>query len=339
MKLKHVNIPIFIPHLGCPNDCAFCNQRSISGRASFCPETVPHEIEAALATIPEGTEAEIAFFGGSFTGLDRGLMIYLLEVAEGYVKAGRVSSIRFSTRPDYVSEEILSLIRNYRVKTVELGLQSLDDGVLAACRRGHTARQAEEACRMVKEAGLDLIGQMMTGLPEATRESEVMTAEKICDLGADGARIYPTVVLKDTALHRMLLDGRYAPPSEEEAVVRAADAFEVFLRRGVPVLRIGLQASEGMTEGNAVLGYHPAMGELVEGEIYYRRMAEALSALPETEGRSVTFAIPRGALSRAIGQKGRNRRRLCERFGLEGVRFTEQAGMAENCVRSVIYKN
>ena len=329
MKTKHKNIPIFIPHLGCPNDCAFCNQHRISGRTSFDPSMVEREIEEALATMPMGTEAEIAFFGGSFTGLDRGLMTYLLDVAENYVRAGKVSSVRLSTRPDYISDEILTLIRNYRVKTVELGLQSLDDAVLTACRRGHTAKQAEEACRMVKEAGFSLVGQMMTGLPAATGESEVMTAERICALGADGARIYPTVVLKDTALYEMLLDGRYCPPSEEEAITRAADALEVFLRHGVPVLRIGLQASEGMTKEHAVAGYHPAMGELVEGEIYYRCMAEALSALPETEGREVTFSIPCGSLSRAIGQKGRNRRRLCERFGLAGVKFEEGDGITE----------
>ncbi len=327
MKPRHANIPIFIPHLGCPNDCAFCNQRSISGRASFCPETVSREIEAALATLPEGTEVEIAFFGGSFTGLDRGLRVYLLEAAESYVREGKVSSIRLSTRPDYISEEILSLLRNYSVKTVELGLQSLDDRVLLACRRGHTAEQARRACRMVKKAGFALVGQMMTGLPEATGESEVMTAETICALGADGARIYPTVVLRDTELHRMLLDGRYRPLSEEDAVGRAADAYEVFLSHGVPVLRVGLHASEGLEKEHAVAGYHPAMGDLTEGEVYYRRTAALLATRPDLRGQRVEIVIPKGALSLAIGQNGRNRRRLCENFGLVGIRFAEREGL------------
>ncbi len=329
MKTKHKNIPIFIPHLGCPNDCAFCNQRRISGRTSFDPSAVEREIDEALATLPLGCQAEIAFFGGSFTGIDRGLMVRLLDIAEGYVADGRVDGIRLSTRPDYIDGEILSVLKGYTVKAVELGLQSLDDGVLVACRRGHTAYQAEEACRMVKEAGLELVGQMMTGLPAATGESEVMTAKRICALGADGARIYPTVVLRDTELHEMLLDGRYQPPSEEEAIARTADVLEVFLRYDVPVLRIGLQSSEGMTEEHAAVGYHPAMGELVEGEIYYRRMAEILATLPETAGNRVTFRIPRGALSCVIGQKGRNRKRLCERFGLAGVKFEEGDGITE----------
>ncbi len=323
MKTKHKNIPIFIPHLGCPNDCAFCNQRRISGRTSFDPEGVSREIGEALPTLPRGCQAEIAFFGGSFTGIDRGLMLRLLETAEGYVRRGQVAGIRLSTRPDYVDREILSILKRYTVTAVELGLQSLDDGVLAACRRGHTGEQAEEACRLVKEAGLSLVGQMMTGLPEATGESEVRTAERICDLGADGARIYPTVVLRDTALHGMMEEGRYRPLSGEEAIGRAADVLAVFRRRGVPVLRIGLQSSEGLDADHAVAGYHPAMGELVEGELLYRRMASLLQAMPETAGKPVTFRIARGALSSAIGQKGRNRKRLCEAFGLAGVRFEE----------------
>ena len=333
MKTKHKNIPIFIPHLGCPNDCAFCNQRRISGRTSFDPGRVEYEIETALATIPSNHFAEIAFFGGSFTGLDRDLMLRLLTIAEGYVRMGRVASIRLSTRPDYISTEILSLLSQYTVKTVELGLQSLDDRVLTACRRGHTAAQAETACRMVKEAGFELVGQMMTGLPEATGESEVMTAERICALGADGARIYPTVVLRDTALHEMLADGRYRPLSETEAVSRAADALTVFLRHGVPVFRIGLQSSEGMSREHAVCGYHPAMGDLVKGEIYYRRMAELLGEHREANNLRPSIAIPRGELSCVIGQKGANRRRLCERFGLAGVRFIEKDDVADYTVR------
>ncbi|MBE6637717.1 MAG: radical SAM protein [Ruminococcaceae bacterium] len=333
MKTKHKNIPIFIPHLGCPNDCAFCNQRRISGRTLFDPETVEAEIETALATLPPDGRADIAFFGGSFTGIDRDLMLRLLSLAEGYVGAGRVEGIRLSTRPDYIDKEILTLLGRYTVRTIELGIQSFDERVLAACRRGHTALQAETACRLVKEAGFQLIGQMMTGLPDATGESERMTAERICALGADGARIYPTVVLRGTELHAMLSDGRYHPLSEEEAVARATDVLAVFLGHDVPVLRIGLQSSEGMTKEHAVAGYHPAMGELVKGELYYRRLCELLSNHPQTRGSRPCFAIPRGELSCVIGQKGENRRRLCERFNLSGIRLVETDAVAAFTVR------
>ncbi|MBP3375391.1 MAG: radical SAM protein, partial [Clostridia bacterium] len=158
MGSKHVNIPIFIPHLGCPNNCVLCNQHTISGHGEFELARARREIDEALSTIGEGVPTEIAFFGGSFTGIDRELMIALLELAEEYVRAGRVSEIRLSTRPDYIDSEILSILSRYSVKTVELGLQSLDDGVLSASRRGHDRLCALEACRSVKEAGFSLIG-------------------------------------------------------------------------------------------------------------------------------------------------------------------------------------
>ena len=166
--MAHRNIPIFIPHLGCPNQCVFCNQRSISGCKEFDREDVRAQIERALSTIPNGTETEIAFFGGSFTGIDRGLMTWLLDTAESYVKDGRVSSIRLSTRPDYITPEILKILSNYSVGTIELGLQSMDDEVLMRTARGHTAKTAREACRAVVEAGFSLVGQMMIGLPAST---------------------------------------------------------------------------------------------------------------------------------------------------------------------------
>ncbi|MBQ7383185.1 MAG: radical SAM protein, partial [Clostridia bacterium] len=134
---KHVNIPIFIPHLGCPNDCVFCNQRSISGRQSFDVSEVEPQIEQVLSTLSEDTEREIAFFGGSFTGIDRELMLYLLGVAKKYIDSGRVSGIRLSTRPDYIDRERLDILSRYGVSAVELGLQSMDERVLAASRRGH----------------------------------------------------------------------------------------------------------------------------------------------------------------------------------------------------------
>ena len=184
----HVNIPIFIPHLGCPHTCVFCNQRSISGAQSFDPADVDAQITAALATTCENDTAEIAYFGGSFTGIDRDRMVYLLDVAERYVQkplAGkaRVAGIRMSTRPDYISDEIIEILARYSVRTVELGVQSMDDAVLTASGRGHDAESAAKACRMLSDAGYDVIGQMMIGLPGSTEESEVQTARALCELG------------------------------------------------------------------------------------------------------------------------------------------------------------
>lgn len=180
--------------MGCPNNCVFCNQRSISGKQNFCKENVENEIESALSTIPENTETEIAFFGGSFTGIDRDLMLYLLDTAQKYIDEGRVQSIRLSTRPDYIDDEILTILSHYGVKNVELGLQSMDDDVLLATKRGHSSRQGAEACKLIKEYGFSLVGQMMVGLPGASLQSEKYTAEELCRLKVDAVRIYPTVV-------------------------------------------------------------------------------------------------------------------------------------------------
>ena len=335
MKRRHKNIPIFIPHLGCPNDCAFCNQRSISGKRQFDIGTVRAEIETALATVGEA-EAEIAFFGGSFTGIDRTLMLSLLELAEAFVREGRVTGIRLSTRPDYIDEEVLGLLSRYTVKEVELGVQSMDDAVLAACRRGHAAADTVRACERLRAFGIPFVGQMMTGLPQATGGSERLTAEAICDLGAVAARIYPTVVLKGTPLAAMAARGEYRPMNETEAIERTADVLAVFRERGVRVLRIGLHAGEELTSGDEIACgfYHPAMGELVEGELCYRQLRTELAALPILRGKKVIVTVPKGRLSQFIGQKGRNRTRLLSEFSLSSLRFTEAEG--ENDFRAEI---
>lgn len=324
MKRRHSNIPIFIPHLGCPNDCAFCNQRCISGRSHFNAASIGGEIETALATLKD-VDAEIAFFGGSFTGIDRALMVSLLDTAEDFVKQGRVTGIRLSTRPDYIDEAVLTVLKRYTVSQVELGIQSMDERVLAACRRGHGAEDTVHACRLLQEYGFSFVGQMMTGLPQATKESERATAMVICDLGAEAARIYPTVVLKGTHLAAMAERGEYRPMTEEEAIYRTADVLSVFRERGVKVLRIGLHAGEELTSGDEIACgfYHPAMGELVEGELYYRRLASELRTTSALAGKAVVVTVPKGELSKAIGQKGRNRERLIREFSLSSLRFVE----------------
>lgn len=330
-KKAHRNIPIFIPHLGCPNMCVFCNQRSISGKTCFERERVRADIEAALETIPCECEVEIAYFGGSFTGIDRDLMIYLLDVAQSFVDdvredRARVMGIRMSTRPDYIDGEILDILGRYSVKTIELGLQSMNDRVLTVSRRGHTAEQAERACRMIVERGYSLVGQMMIGLPASTPEDEIYTAELICDMGATGARIYPTVVFYGTELADMALRGEYSPLDNEDAVIRAARALEVFDRRGVECIRIGLCASENLSDESCVLGgaNHPAMGELVLGELMFRKMTAHIESRGcDTSGAEIHITVPRGSLSVYIGQRGRNRDRIKEMFGASRVVIKE----------------
>ena len=284
-KKKHVNIPVFIPHLGCPNNCVFCNQRSISGKMKFNAESVIPEIEEALSTVSADTEAEIAFFGGSFTGIDRELMIKLLEIGQSYADSGRIIGMRLSTRPDYISKEIIDILLKYSVKTVELGIQSMDKKVLEASKRGHTADQTVTACKLVKDAGFELIGQMMVGLPEADTESEKNTARAICEMGADGARVYPTVVFYETELCEMSRKGAYVPLDTEDAIMRTKEVLKVFDSYGVPCIRIGLCASENLSSPEAVYGgaNHSAIGEMAIGELFFEKMDEQISRLDPTE--------------------------------------------------------
>lgn len=320
---KHRNIPIFVPHLGCPNTCVFCNQRKISGHAKADFSNVENEIEQALATIPCGTEVQIAFFGGSFTGIDREDMIYLLATAKKYIDAGRVQSIRLSTRPDYIDEEILDILAYYGVKTIELGIQSMDDGVLLKSGRGHTSYQTEKACRLICERGFELVGQMMTGLPGSDLDKDRYTAKKICNMGASGARIYPTVVFKDTELANMMDRGEYESREMERVISEGAELVAIFESHGVKLIRIGLQASELLTEGQEIASpYHEATGELIWSR-YYRNMAESLLCSAETEGKRAVITVPKGAVSKMIGQKKENERYLKMKFSLGEIKVRE----------------
>ncbi len=337
--MRHVNIPVFIPHLGCPHTCVFCNQHTITGKERFGVSDAVREIDRALSHIdPENTEVEIAFFGGSFTGIDRALMLSLLRCAAPYLESGRVHALRVSTRPDYIDAERLRILAAHGVKTIELGIQSMDDRVLAASERGHTAACAETACRVIKAAGFRLIGQMMTGLPEATPESEEKTAEALCALGCDGARIYPTVVFANTALDKMMQSGAYQPPSLSEAVARTARAYRVFLGHSVPVIRIGLCAQENLAgpDGARCGTFHAAIGELTENEIYRGLLDNAARGLPQAakNGQYVLLVAP-GHVSKAVGQKRSNLKYLSDRFGIQRIKVREDPALLPHTVRLI----
>lgn len=320
---KHRNIPIFVPHLGCPNTCVFCNQRKISGHEKADFSSVEREIEESLATVPAGTDVQIAFFGGSFTGIERGDMIYLLETAKKFIDACRVDGVRLSTRPDYIDEEILDILARYGVKTIELGIQSMNDEVLRKSGRGHTAAQTEQACKLITERGFELVGQMMTGLPGATLETELYTAERICEMGAVGARIYPTVVFCDTELHRMMERGEYKSRDMERVIAEGAEALAVFEKNGVNVIRIGLQSSELLTSGKEIASpYHEATGEFIWSR-FYRNNAEKILEKEQTAGKTATIYVSHGAVSKMVGQKRENEIYLKEKFSLCGMKVRE----------------
>jgi len=325
--LRHVNIPVFIPHLGCPNDCVFCNQKRISGTNSFDIKNTDNIIKNALSTVDKNNaECEVAFFGGSFTGIDRDDMIYLLETAHKYVRTGDITSIRLSTRPDYIDEEILSILKKYGVKTIELGLQSLDDGVLRVTKRGHSADCAIKACKMIKNAGFTLIGQMMIGLPKSDLQKEIYTAKTIAEL-CDGARVYPTVVLRETELCDMAKNRTYTPLCLDDAIMRTGEVLLVFDEYNKPVIRIGLQSGDELYDPEVVYGgdYHPAIGELAESYVYYKKILEELNKQnDDLTGKALTVFCAKGHTSKVIGQKKMNKLKVIDKFNIKSVKVVEK---------------
>jgi histone acetyltransferase (RNA polymerase elongator complex component) len=161
-------------------------------------------VEESLKTLPKSCDSQLAFFGGSFTGIERERMIALLETGYEYVKSGNLKGIRISTRPDYIDGEILDILKKYGVTDIELGIQSMNDRVLKACARGHKAEISYKSAELILKYGFNFVGQMMIGLPESTAEDEIETADAIIKMGATGARIYPTVVFADTNLYDMM---------------------------------------------------------------------------------------------------------------------------------------
>lgn len=310
--------------MGCPNQCVFCDQHAISGAHSFSFEKVREDIESVLSTA-EGAECEIAFFGGSFTGIDRKLMTDLLDVAEGYVKEGRVKGIRMSTRPDYISGEIIDILHRYTVSQVELGIQSFSEKVLSASKRGHTPEASYNAMRLLKSEGFSVVGQMMTGLPASDMEREKETARIICSEGADGSRIYPCIVFKNTPLEEMTKRGEYIPLTVEEAVERSAAVYRIFLENGVECLKIGLHESENLHGEETYFAgpNHPAIGEMIRGRIYRENILSALEN-EATKGRELTVYVPKGATSMAIGQKKANKEFIIEKTGVKKLKILEK---------------
>ncbi len=320
---KHINIPIFIPHYGCPNACVFCNQKKITGKPCFEEQAVREEISSALATADSSAEKEIAFFGGSFTALPREEMLALLKISDEYLKKGAVSSVRLSTRPDAITPEILEILRSHGVKTVELGIQSFSDNVLSKAKRGHTASDSEKACKLVKEYGFELIGQMMVGLPYSKSSDETDTAKRICELGADGARVYPTVVFPETELADMASSKEYLPLTNNDAAKRTAEVLDIFARYNVPVIRIGLCSNETLNDPIYSQNYHPSIGEIARSLVFLKYMRALLSESPRSSGKIAFFSVAKGAISQALGQHRSNAEALMAEFPVADVKVSE----------------
>ena len=306
--MKHANISLFVTHMGCPHQCSFCNQKTISGSVSaLSPDDVAKTLEDAVThgNSPENTE--IAFFGGSFTAIERGYMVSLLEATKPFMEKGCFKGIRISTRPDAIDGEVLSILKSYGVTSIEIGAQSTDDTVLTLNQRGHTREDIFNASFLIKKYGFSLGLQMMTGLLGDTDEKSLKTCEDIIFLKPDTVRVYPTIVLEGTYLAELYKKGEYSPQTLENAVSLCAKLLRRFHEESIKVIRLGLHSGGNVEEGYIAGPYHQAFGELCEGEIYLCVAEEKLKL--EKKGKKIIYVNP-SEISKMTGQKQKNKKHL-----------------------------
>ncbi len=311
MKKQYI-IPIFVPHLGCPNDCVFCNQKSISGQTKqVTKEDVKNIIEEHLKYIKKDSKVEVAFFGGSFTGIEEAKQEELLSTAYEYIKQKKVDSIRISTRPDYIDKKILKRLKKYKVKTIELGVQSANDYILKKAGRGHTFEDVVKASKLIRWYGFELGHQMMVGLPESTTVDEINTAKQLIKLKPKMVRIYPVLVIKNTKLEKDYNDGKYKPLTVIQAVEVCKELVKLFVKKHIEVIRIGLQPTDTITnpdndKSEVVAGpFHPAFRQLVESGMWYDVIVEKIKQL-NTKVKEVVVTVNPADVNNVIGQRKDN---------------------------------
>lgn len=311
MKKQYI-IPIFVPHLGCPNDCIFCNQKSISGQTKqVTKEDVKKIIEEHLKYIKKDSKVEVAFFGGSFTGIEEEKQVELLSTAYEYIKQKKVDSIRISTRPDYIDKKTLKRLKKYKVKTIELGVQSTNDYILKKAGRGHTFEDVVKASKLIRRYGFDLGHQMMVGLPESTTVDEINTAKQLIKLKPKMVRIYPVLVIKNTKLEKDYKEGTYKPLTVTQAVEVCKELVKLFAKKHIEVIRIGLQPTDTITnpendKSEVVAGpFHPAFRQLVESGMWYDVIVEKIKQL-NTKVKEVVVTVNPSDVNNVIGQRKDN---------------------------------
>lgn len=323
MKKEYV-IPVFVPHLGCPNDCIFCNQKSISGqKKNITKEEARKTIDYFLENIKDkDSKKEIAFFGGSFTGIDEKMQEELLKVAYEYIEKGQVDSIRISTRPDYIDKEILKRLKKYKVKTIELGVQSANDYILGRANRGHTFKDVQKASKLIRWYGFKLGHQMMVGLPESNRIDEINTAKALIKLKPKIVRIYPVLVIKGTKLEKEYNEGIYEPLPLVQAVETCKELVRMFADKKIEVIRVGLQNTDEITnpedkQSEVVAGpFHPAFRQLVESSMWYDAIVEKIKKL-NVKVKEVEVIVNPIDINNVIGHKKENVIKLKDTYDVD----------------------
>ena len=329
-------IPIFLPHAGCPHQCVFCNQTSITGvgRDTVSPEKVERQIHEFLKY--KGNDrrpVQVAFYGGNFLGLEKEYIERLLNVSAKFINNKEIDAIRFSTRPDTIDHDRIEIIKNYPVTTVEIGVQSMDDRVLAMAKRGHSASDTQRAVALLKDRHYQIGLQMMVGLPEEDEAGSLSTAHRIGELKPDFVRIYPTIVLKNSLLARWYENGTYRPWSLERSIEHVKTLYLFFKKKNIPVIRMGLQASEDLDSGAAVLAgpYHPAFGHMVHSKIFLD-MATAILEKEKIFNDKVTLNVHPQSIPKMRGMKNSNVDTLKRRFRLKSLEIVPDPTLGEDAL-------
>lgn len=325
MKKEYI-IPIFVPHLGCPNNCTFCNQKKISGQTKMVTkQDVKDTIEHYLKNFKDDHKyVEVAFFGGSFTAIEKEKQEELLEAVQEYIENKKVHSIRVSTRPDCIDKDILKRLKKYHVKTIELGVQSTNNYILSRCKRGHTGEDVKKASKLIRRYGFVLGHQMMVGLPESTKQDEINTAKELIKLKPEIVRIYPVLVIKDTELAEEYQRGEYTPLTVGQAVERCKEIVDLFNRKKITVIRIGLQNTEEITdpslkESSVVAGpYHPAFRQLVESSMWYDSIVNEIKKV-NAKVKKVKIKANDKNVNNIIGHKKENITKLKEVYDVDVI--------------------
>jgi histone acetyltransferase (RNA polymerase elongator complex component) len=331
-------IPFFIPHAGCPHQCVFCNQTNITGQdrpasARDVAVTIDRYLASRTGSFTPindhrssiiNPNVHLAFYGGSFTALPLDEQEAYLQAARPFIESGRIADIRLSTRPDCISGKVLDLLARYRVKTVELGVQSMDDRVLALAGRGHTARDTVNAVALLREYRFTVGLQLMPGLPGDSADLFRATVDTVIGLKPDFVRLYPALVIKGTPLERLFRSGKYDPLPLDAAVSTCREAYTKFEGAGISVVRMGLQPTEELERPGTILAgpYHPAFGQLVESSIFLDKM-RALLREGRKKRKTAVFGVNPREVSAAVGQRRENIERLKQEFGLGSVRIVE----------------
>jgi histone acetyltransferase (RNA polymerase elongator complex component) len=329
-------IPIFLPHAGCPHRCVFCNQVSITGTGQkpVSADQLRSQIRQFLRYRSDRRQtAQISFFGGNFLGLKIEEIKFYLGLAAEFVHRGAVDSIRFSTRPDTVDHKRLAVIADYPVATVELGVQSMDERVLALAKRGHSAADTIRAVERLKSRDYSIGLQMMVGLPGDEPALALTTAAEIGGMQPDFIRIYPTLVVENSLLADWYKSGAYTPLGLEDAVTQVKKLYLFFRTKNIRVIRMGLQASEDLNTGSVLAGpYHPAFGHLVYSEIFLDAACAAIKSVNPTGANLAIFVNPRriGAMR---GLKNSNIALLKGQFGLEKIDIFPDSSLDEDSIK------